>query len=179
MVDTTGSAETHSRAWQIYDDHRTAVFNSKYFETKVSHVKTGAMYLDILIAVGTSTTGIAGWALWNEPGFKIVWIALAGLAGTLAVVKPVLKLDDKLVLFTRLFSEHGRVAKGFTDLVADIKARQSLDGETFKRFDALRSTTSAIELVPLGPRRLEQKIQNQINEEWPVSRYWSPSEGSR
>jgi hypothetical protein len=95
VTSTEDKGVNFSRAWQIYDEHRTALFHALFFESKVSQIQIGGLYLDIIIAVGTSSTGIAGWALWNEPRFKFAWVALAGVAGTLTIIKPILHLDDK------------------------------------------------------------------------------------
>jgi hypothetical protein len=162
------------RAWQIYDEHRSALFNSGYFEAKVSRIQSASMFLDIVIAIGTSTTGIAGWALWNEAGFKVIWIVVAGVAGTLAVVKPILNLQEQLVRVTKLFGQYGQLARGYSDLVGDMGAQQRIDADVVNRFNELRKTATTIELVPQGPRRLLLKVQNDVNREWPITRYWSP-----
>lgn len=162
------------RAWQIYDDHRTALFNTRYFETKLARIQSGTLYLDIIIAVGTSTTGIAGWALWSRPNLSVLWATLAGVAASLAVVKPILRLDDKLVKLTRTYGEYGRVAAAYNHLVGDIAIRQNVDDDILKRYEELRKAESAIELVPQRSKRLRQNSQSEINREWPISKYWSP-----
>src|ERR1700733_3194558 len=120
-------SKAFASAWQIYDDHRTALFNTRYFEIKVSQIQSGALYLDIIVAIGTSTTGIAGWALWSQPALSVLWATLAGGAASLAVVKPILRLDDKLVKLTRIYEKYGGITANYNHLVGDIAIRQSVD----------------------------------------------------
>lgn len=168
-------SKTFNTAWRIYDDQRTALYNCKFFEAKIEKYQFGAMWLDIVIAIGTSTTGVAGWALWSQPTFSAIWVVIAGSAATLAVIKPILQLDGKLVKFTKLYGEYGRLSTEYINLVSDIGESQSITKDFVKRHAELRKAAGNIEMVPQTPKTLKQQVEKEVNEEWPITRYWSPT----
>ena len=49
-----------------------------------------------LIAITATTSVISGWALWNQPGLKIVWSIIAGLGAIFAILHTNLKVPDRL-----------------------------------------------------------------------------------
>jgi hypothetical protein len=50
----------------------------------------------VLVALTASGSAIAGWALWNEPGFKYIWGILAGFAAVMSIVHAALKVPERL-----------------------------------------------------------------------------------
>jgi hypothetical protein len=120
-------------AWQIYDEHRDSLFNCMFFETKLTSLQHKALLLEILIVIGTSTTGVAGWTLWSQPGYANIWAVLAGVAVTTSLLKPIFKLDDRLTLLTKLYTRYARISNECRNLVRDIAARQDIDSEILDR----------------------------------------------
>jgi hypothetical protein len=56
----------------------------------------------VLVALTASGSAIAGWALWNEPDFKIVWAIIAGIAAILALVHSALLVPSKIKGWTKI-----------------------------------------------------------------------------
>jgi hypothetical protein len=50
----------------------------------------------VLIALTASGSALSGWALWSDPGFKVLWALLAGIGAILAIVHKSLDVSGKL-----------------------------------------------------------------------------------
>ena len=50
----------------------------------------------LLVALTTSGSAVAGWALWSQPGLRPIWAVLAGSAGVLSIVHAVLAVSSTL-----------------------------------------------------------------------------------
>ena len=76
------------------------------------------LYVDSLVALGTTITAsgsaIAGWALWNESGWKEVWVALAGATALASVAHTKLGIGSKIDSLQQSRSD-------FLDLRSDAK----------------------------------------------------------
>jgi hypothetical protein len=65
----------------------------------------------VIIAVTASSSVIAGWTLWNQPGYRIFWIILAGIGAILSVINSSLTIPERIKdwLSTRSEFSHVRV----------------------------------------------------------------------
>jgi hypothetical protein len=61
------------RRWQIFDD-----------TTKV------------LVALTASGSAVSGWALWENPNYKYIWLILAGIGAVLSIVSSALGVTSRL-----------------------------------------------------------------------------------
>lgn len=50
----------------------------------------------VLVALTASGSVISGWALWNDPNFKVIWIVMAGLGAFLSVIHATLNVQSKV-----------------------------------------------------------------------------------
>jgi len=50
----------------------------------------------VLVAVTASTSAVAGWALWQQPDFKIAWTLIAGLGAVLSLTHAALSVPRRL-----------------------------------------------------------------------------------
>jgi hypothetical protein len=75
-------------------------------------------FVDGLVAVGTAITAsgsaFAGWNLWSQPGWKEVWVALAGVTALASIT------HTKLGIGTRMDSLHSTWSE-FLDVRSDAK----------------------------------------------------------
>jgi hypothetical protein len=166
--------DVFSRVWDIYDDYKTSLFNERYFERKLSKLQSWSLRFDILTAVGTSTTGIAGWALWSQPQFQPIWAAIAGVAVTMSIVKPILKWNDQMIGYSKQFNAHSKISGEYKGLITDIGYRHELTEAMIRRHEEIIKSTEQIERLPQGPPRVLKLIQGEVNEKIPFDRLWSP-----
>jgi len=76
------------------------------------------LHVDSFVALGTAVTAsgsaIAGWALWNESGWREVWVALAGATALASIVHTKLGIGSRLDALQRSRSD-------FLDVRSDAK----------------------------------------------------------
>jgi hypothetical protein len=74
--------------------------------------------VDSFVAVGTAVTAsgsaIAGWSLWSDPGWKEVWIALAGITALASIAHTKLGIGNRIDALHACWSE-------FLDIRSDSK----------------------------------------------------------
>lgn len=82
---------------------------------------------NILIAVTASGSAISGWALWNEPNFKNIWVLIAGLGAAFSILHSAIGVTGRL----RNWVEVKRQA---TSLRLDVESCRN-QMEIFSNFD--------------------------------------------
>lgn len=73
----------------------------------------------VLVAITVSSSAVSGWALWNQPGFKHIWVSLAGTASLLSITHAALGVSGKIRDWTEL-------KRQFTTLRLDIEQSRDL-----------------------------------------------------
>jgi hypothetical protein len=78
----------------IYDTYRRSAMNEKYYANRLTHLTNWNRYIEIVLAVGTSTA-IAAWAIWTLNSWaKVFWAGFSGVITLLAITKPFLKMPE-------------------------------------------------------------------------------------
>src|ERR1700722_6185071 len=114
----------------IYDTYRTALLNKLYYGARLESYRKINMWVEILIAIGATTSGVSGFALWKiEPYGPIVWGAFAGLVAVLAIAKPFLQFSKAIERYTKLHTGHLYNSLALYQLVANIRREQALTKE--------------------------------------------------
>lgn len=85
----------------IYSDYRKAVMNHLYYQCRVEYLKKINLYYEIVLAVGASGT-IAAWYVWQTPLGKAAWPIFAAVVAVLSILKPILKLPEKIEKLSKL-----------------------------------------------------------------------------
>lgn len=71
-----------------------------YFEILSDRMVNRWQVLDVvtrvIVALTASGSAISGWALWNNPSFRLIWIVIAGIGACLAIVHTSLGVPGKL-----------------------------------------------------------------------------------
>jgi hypothetical protein len=91
-----------------------STYYSCYYEEMISErlVYRWGLFDDItkvLVALTASGSVVAGWALWNDPNLKYVWISIAGIGAVLSIVHATLNVQSKV-------KEWENLKKDFTNL---------------------------------------------------------------
>lgn len=89
--------ESRDRLWEASWE---TYYESYYFELALNRVIGKWKIIDIVtkIIVALTATGsaVAGWSLWNVPGFKEIWVFIAGIAAILSIVHAVIQVQSIL-----------------------------------------------------------------------------------
>jgi hypothetical protein len=96
----------------IYDDYRKAYMNRLYYGGRVEYLKKINLYYEIVLAVGTSGT-VAAWYVWQTSLGKTAWPIFGGVVALLSILKPILKLPEKVEKLSKLQT-------GYTELYYEL-----------------------------------------------------------
>jgi hypothetical protein len=70
----------------VFDTYYDAFFNEVVADRVINRWQIVDDTSKILIAVTASGSAISGWALWNQPGYRLVWTGLATLSAVIGIV---------------------------------------------------------------------------------------------
>jgi hypothetical protein len=81
--------------WDVYDQYRTARLNVRYYEYKLEGLRRNNFRIELVLAISISS-GVAGLWFWETLVGGIIWKIIVTLAAFTAVVKPLIKLSDRI-----------------------------------------------------------------------------------
>lgn len=160
---------------QIYDLHRTAMINVRYYGRRASVLATQHRRFEIIAAVAASTT--LGGLLSASAASHWMWIVISGLAALAAAISPVLKLGERVAEMEKLHFAYTQVFYSVDQLVNDIRANDGLD-------DGLRHAARVLfqQYSSLGPQdeidpnpALLAEAQSAVEKQFPAEGYWLPA----
>lgn len=70
---TDGALQTPERAYQIYDALRDFLLNQKYFGYRLTLYRKYNFWMEMLIAIGATGSGVAGFSLWQKNYGQLIW----------------------------------------------------------------------------------------------------------
>jgi hypothetical protein len=94
------------------------------------------------MGITASGSAVTGWALWNKPGWKMGWAALAGVTAVISIVHGLLQV-------TRRLNDQGKLRSRFSQLRVDLEtfghklAAGMNEKAATKTFESLRDRFSA------------------------------------
>ena len=170
-------SKTHP-VWDVYDEFRTARLNVRYYETRLKRHKALNTWMDILIAISASSN-VAG-LLWLQDYFIGMWTfqILAAITAILAVVKPFLKLPDKIRLITQVLTGYKILDNDLQMLSIFIRQNQQYDDDLKQKFsEALQRRTSLAQKEgSLGlNKKLRRQCQEDVKKELPADHFFVPT----
>ena len=122
-----------------------------------------------LVAVTASGSAVAGWALWDDPNFKIAWVFLASISAILAITHSSLGVQQRIKNWEASKKAFVDLRIEFEWLRQDISIHPDFDVEEIEiRLSKLRQSYSEnmSRLSPdtLRTRKLDKKTQERLNE---------------
>jgi hypothetical protein len=135
------AVDPRDELWKaVYDTWYLAAYNEQIAEALVARWQRVDDWTKVLTAITASGSAIAGWALWNEAGFKTLWVVIAGIGAVASIVGSALGTPSRL-------KDWGDSKREFTVLKLDLETFQyemrinpEFDIEAFtKRFNDYRA----------------------------------------
>jgi len=161
----------------LQDTYRTELLNRLYYGYRLARVKRWNLFLEIVVAIGTSSA-IGAWVIWQktETG-EIVWAILAGAAALVALLKPVLQLPKKVEQYSKLFVEHGNLFYQLDILEKEVTRHQGFTPETDRAYWKVleKARGLAIDDEPNPSKRLIKECCKEVNQKIPKSTLWRPT----
>jgi hypothetical protein len=172
----------------IYTDYRNCVLNRIYNSKQLASVSARNKWYEGAILTGSSSSGVAGFALWKTTEGQYVWGVLAALSILLTTWKPVLRYAQRIQRYTRLSTEYATLSISFYQIITDInssRARISKVRELPRRvMSAVRELRNKIaELEPQGDGDPEPAYRatlvDEVNRRVPKEGLWLAGEKER
>lgn len=116
--DPSSEDERWTYLWQaVYDTYYDCYYQEFEAELLLLRWQKFDDGVRILVALTASSSAVAGWALWNQPGLRYVWVALAGLTAVLSIVHAALSVPGRI-------REWGDILRVFAGLRIDCETLQ-------------------------------------------------------
>jgi hypothetical protein len=121
-----------------------------------------------LIAITATGSAVAGWALWEKPGFKEIWIIIAGLAALMTIVQSTFRVPERVKQWADVGNKFGNLRNTLEGLQQRIKMNPQHPFEEYiKEYSGLRDEFNkeddAIPNDLLVNKRRSGKIQRELN----------------
>jgi hypothetical protein len=165
------------RLKQIYNAYRNALLNRKYYGCQLDLYRKLNRTTDVILAIFTPTTAVAGWAVWKTETGATLWAWIAGGTAILALLKPFLDWPKDIDRYSRLHAEHTVLYYTFKQLVEDIETEEKITPDIEKRFlDARERYAQLSKDDDVKPRkRLARRCEQEVLREIPADRLWVPN----
>jgi len=123
----------------------------------------------LLVAATVSGSAVAGWALWNEPGFKNVWAIIAGIASIASIGHGVMRVPSRVKEQTelrRMFSELRVDLETFWQQLRIGYINEGEVGNKYNRFrERLSQCMGHAHPDPVFTIKFRSEIQKRLNKE--------------
>lgn len=166
---------------QLYDALRTARLNESYWYTMQIKMRRQESILDIILAI-TASVLVVLLAVKNNGSFSlaeadILALLLSAEVAVLAIVKPILAFSRRQAQTILAYSKFAQVRTTLSLVVQRISQTHEItkdDRRTTEEALQEMSMSMTIESGVPDHRRL-QRMQDQVNKEFPVGEFWMPS----
>jgi len=165
--------------WDVYDLYRDARFSVLYYSEKLNRFKGWNFFIEIVLAITTSSSAVAALWLWNTSFGKEIWKYVLVLSALLAVIKPIIKLTEKV-------QQYEEVLTGYRGLENDLKIivvqiNQSKKYGTPHKTKLLEALARQGELVKKSPetkpeKKLQVKCRAQVMKALPAEHFFVPED---
>lgn len=151
--------------------------NKEYYGNVLHRTQRLNDLLEILIAVGTTGSGISAFTIWQlEPYGPWVWGTLTAASALLAVAKPIIQLNKRIERLTRLYVGHADNYASLHIIVSRIRRLNDVTPELIESFEAAeaRFLELAKEDDPRPNTKLLRRCEATIRQRHPPEDAWWP-----
>lgn len=167
----------YERVFQIYKWLKTSRLNVLYYEESQRNWRWIVRTHDIIIALTGAGSPLAFWKHSNEPLQQQAWFYLTLAAGIAAILKPILRFDKQLVLYTELSTHYCTLYMDLKYLYEDIAFKRDLTAKSNAQFEHLRNTFRTLgQKEPPQNDKKVSRLQERVNKEIDVNNCWFPPE---
>jgi hypothetical protein len=172
------TAEDNSQhpVWEVYDAYRTARLNFKYLCAKLSFNRRCNFVIEFALALTTSSSAAALW-IWNTPLGQTVWKTLIVVSAFLAVLKPLLKLTDRVAHLEEAVAKWRSLEYDLYRIVRGIRRSKAFTQKLERAFDATLDKAHDLDIKTMEPsvnEKLRRKCADAVNREMPAAKFYVP-----
>jgi hypothetical protein len=165
-VQTSSVSNNSSQpVWDVYDDYRTAVWNVEIQQEELKKLKSINNWIEIPLAILASSS-VTSIYFWTTPNGKMIWTALSFMTAVLAVVKPFLKLPEKIEQRGQMLADFCLIETALEKIKKRISAHKKYDDELQEQYLKVLDLKSEIRKKCMGANSLSasQKIKDECFE---------------
>lgn len=162
--------------WDVYDQYRTARLSVRYYEYKLKHLRRHNFRIELVLAISVSS-GVAGLWFWETAVGGIVWKIIITVAAFTAVVKPLIKLSDRIQEQSVILAAWRELDDELQKLSILVRQCGKYNTELQNRFLSLMEKRSDIvkkERAEAIDEKLREKCVEQVNQELPSDKFFVP-----
>jgi hypothetical protein len=167
----------YQRVVQVYNWYRTARLGTLYYEDSLDRWKKMNFAYDSLIALTGASSPLAFWKHSQQPLLQQGWFYLTLIAAVLALFKPLLRWEKKVVLFAELQTHYCDLYMELKFATEDIQAGQKFTSKMETHFEIMRRKFR--ELERKEPKQSQEKVklfEDRVNKEIDLRNCWFPKE---
>lgn len=168
--------EVTDQVAEIYTLMCRAALNRDYYGVMLARNQRTNTWFDILIAAGTTGSGLSALTIWEMEFGRIVWGVLSAASALLALSKPIIQLNKKIERLSRLFVGHSDNYVTLLILVSRIRRKQDITDEMSATFEAaeVRFLELSKEDDPTPDKKLLAACQQEVRLRHPPEKAWFP-----
>lgn len=170
--------DTHP-VWDVYDLQRTARLNVKFYSHRLAHIERSNFWFELILAITAPSSAIAGLFFWELEYGQLAWKLLLVLASIIAILKPLLKLTDKIKKYEESLTGYRMLEHDLSAIATQIKQKEAytpaLQKEFNKAFDRKgKLSQSEAERSEHKHKKLREKLQSEVCIEMPADLFYIP-----
>jgi hypothetical protein len=162
---------------RIYDLYRDCVLNQEYYGDRLNLFSRIAFWLQMIIVIGSGTSGVSGWIIWTQyRDLAPLWAVIAGASTLFAALKPALQTDAKLKRYSKLFSAYRQLALSMKMVVDEVAENAGTSKDIEREVERVRARYRSLSVDddPRPSPKLVSKLQTEINEKIPPASLFYP-----
>jgi len=162
--------------WDVYDEYRTARLNVRYYEYRLKRLQQHNFRIELVLAISVSS-GVAGLWFWETLVGGIIWKIIITVAAFTAVVKPLIKLSERIQEQSIILAAWRELDDELHKLCILVTQCRKYDSELQNRFLSLmekKSDISKRETAEAIDEKLRKKCFDRVNQELPCDKFFVP-----
>jgi hypothetical protein len=173
------SADTKKHpVWDVYDEFRTARLSHKYYCGKLARLERSNFWLECVLAGTASGSAIAALTFWRTNDGKIAWTGLTILSALLAVIKPLVKLTDRIQRIDAVAVGYSLLDHDYHKLQIAISQDGKYTNEHQVRFRALLERGTELKKQESVERTIDETLRRKcsraVENELPTTKFLIP-----
>ena len=133
--DQKANRATHA-VWDVYDDYRSAMMNVRIQKCSMQRLRRLNYLIEIPLAFAASTT-VAGLWFWQSAAGGQAWKYLGAVTAFLAVLKPILRIPDKIQDCGEILASLSVIENELERLVKQIAHAKKYDDAMFEKYNKI------------------------------------------
>jgi hypothetical protein len=135
--------------WVLYDEHRTACLNVKYYSHKLRRLERWGFWLDASVAFAAPTSAVAGLWFFQSSLGHLIWSTMSIAAATAATIKPIAKIPTKIKALEQTVTGYQALLFDLKDLGNKVRTEGAYTKPMQKTFDdAIRKSKHLVQAEP-------------------------------